>query len=220
MVGPLSRLNPPVSVATGRYFRSMLCLGCGVWAEGRLCAECRLWLRPAPERVLPGVGVVQVGFLHQGAARRLVHQLKYRGVVAAASLLAGPMTPLLPPDALLVPVPRRGWRRIRYGVDPAVEFARALATRTGHEISNALSAQFWGRSRAGHLHGSTPRFNLRAGHEPGPSLVLVDDVVTSGATLVAAAAVLGPVAGAITATGAVGGRARHSGDERRGSVSA
>ncbi|MGA7270511.1 MAG: hypothetical protein WB239_05500, partial [Acidimicrobiia bacterium] len=80
----------------------MMCLGCGQMGRGSLCESCRLSLRVAPERFMPRVGVIRAGFVHQGVARRLVHVLKYGGVVAAAQLLAVAMAPLLETDAVLV----------------------------------------------------------------------------------------------------------------------
>ncbi len=162
---------------------------------------------------MPRVGVIRAGFVHQGVARRLVHVLKYGGVVAAAQLLAVAMAPLLETDAVLVPVPRVTWRRLRYGVDPAVELAGAVGEITGRPVQRLLVAPPWGRRRAGHQHGSAPVFRLRSsmgGSIEGRRLVLVDDVVTTGATLGSAALALGGCAGALTATSAGPGRRRLS----------
>lgn len=192
----------------------MMCLGCGrVLADIRdgLCEWCRIDARETPERVVPGVGVVVSAYRHAGPPRRLVHHLKYRAVAPAAMILARQMAPKLDRwdvSPVLVPVPRLGWRRIRYGVDPALELARSLAAITGLSVWSGLAAPFWGRSRAGRQHGSAPEFRLRPSRPvPGP-VVLVDDVVTSGATLRSAAAVLDGVIGGCTATGAGG---RHTG---------
>ncbi|MGB5188022.1 MAG: hypothetical protein WBO84_12955, partial [Acidimicrobiia bacterium] len=60
------------------------------------------------------------GYQHEGTARRLVHALKYRAVVAAAGPLADAMAERLPSAATaLVPIPRARLRAFRYGVDPA-----------------------------------------------------------------------------------------------------
>lgn len=191
----------------------MVCLGCGRLEGESLCEPCRLSLRVAPERFLPGVGVIRAGFLHQGVARHLVHVLKYRGVVAAAQVLAVAMSPLLDGDAVLVPVPRVTWRRLRYGVDPALELAVALATVTGRPLARMLAPPPWGRRRAGREHRSAPTFRLRAssaGRGAGGRSILVDDVITTGSTLRSAALTLGGCAGALTATSASLGRRRLS----------
>lgn len=155
-------------------------------------------MRPAPEQYLPALGVVSPAFRHEGAARSLVHYLKYRGVVAAAAVLAEGMAGAVDADAVLVPVPRVGWRRLRYGVDPALELATALARLTGRPLVRALWAPPWGRVRAGRVHGFAPAFRLR--RPVVHAVVLVDDVITTGATLAAAARHFPRVVGAVTAT--------------------
>lgn len=183
----------------------MVCLGCRRLFDGPLCRECRLALRRAPDRPVPGVGAVRSAFLHAGPARSLVHHLKYRGVAAAARLLAEGMAELIPEGVVLVPVPRVTWRRLRYGVDPARELVTRLGQLSGCPVRCLLRPPVWGRARAGGVHGFAPRFQLRASVPPSPAL-LVDDVVTTGTTLAVAASLLPEVAGAITATASVGRR--------------
>lgn len=146
--------------------------------------------------------VVRAGSVHSGAARRLVHVLKYRGVPAAAAILAEPMTAFVDDDAVLVPVPRVVWRAVRYGIDPALELAVAVGLLTGRPVARLLRAPFWGRARAGGVHGAAPRFRETGGHGLDAPLLLVDDVVTSGATMTSAARRLPGVVGAIAATSA------------------
>src|SRR5690606_24094138 len=127
----------------------MGCLSCGSADGVGLCLSCRLLLRPAPERPVPGVGVVRSAFRHEGPARHLVHRLKYRGVVLAGAVLAEAMVPLVPEDAVIVPVVRVGWRRVRYGVDPALELSVRLGRLTGRPVARVLTGPWWGRARAG-----------------------------------------------------------------------
>lgn len=177
----------------------MVCLACSQLAGGVLCRRCELSLRRCPDHYLAGVGAVFSAFRHRGAARLLVHHLKYRGVVAAGTLLAEAMAPHVPAGTVLVPVPRVGWRRLRYGVDPALELTRSLARITHAPVARCLVAPFWGRARAGGVHGSAPRFRLG---RPVPRLpvMLVDDVITTGSTLAEAARLFPLVQGALTAT--------------------
>lgn len=169
--------------------------------SGSLCGGCRAHLRLAPERFLNGVGVVRPGFVHDTVARNLVHHLKYRGVVAAGAILAETMASLIPPGTTIVAVPRLGWRRLRYGIDPGDELASAVARLTGQTMARVLRAPLSGRARAGRVHGAAPAFRL-AGPPPTDPVVLIDDVVTTGTTLEVAAALLPRVVGAVTATGA------------------
>lgn len=178
-------------------------MGCAGFGGPDLCPRCVGRLRPAPERVVAGSVVVRPALVHAGPARALVHALKYRGVLAAAAALGSAMAPLVPAGAVLVPIPRVGWRLLRHGVDPAVELAAAVARITGQPVARALSAPMWGRSRAGRRHGFAPCFRAVGADTVGP-VVLVDDVVTTGTTIEVAAALFPQVMAAVTATASQG----------------
>jgi predicted amidophosphoribosyltransferase len=167
----------------------MVCLGCSRSASARLCDICRRQLRRAPPRLLPGGIPILAAFEHEAVARRLVHLLKYQAVTEVADLMASVLSPQLPPFPL-VPVPRAMTRRIKYGVDPALELARAFAKRTGADVVRALSGPIHTRGRAGHNRARpVPEYRRR---NPAPEMtILVDDVVTSGATALAATRALG-----------------------------
>lgn len=143
---------------------------------------------------------VASGFVHDKAARRLVHLLKYQGITAAGVILATVMAGRLPSGTTaLVPVPRAALRRIRYGIDPASELAHRVGAETGIEVIPALAAPFWWPSHAGgdRAARNRPRFR-RISPVPAGS-VMVDDVCTTGSTLASAGEVLG-IWKAITAT--------------------
>jgi predicted amidophosphoribosyltransferase len=128
-------------------------------------------------------------FEHEGAARRLVHLLKYRGVSSFADMAAEALAPYVP-HLPLVPVPRALTRRIRYGVDPARVLATALARRLDVPVVPALVPHLHRSPRAGRDHDkAVSLFAVRA--SPHPEFVLVDDVVTTGATMTAAVRSLG-----------------------------
>ena len=167
----------------------MVCLGCHTAARGRLCADCAKTLRQAPERLLPGGIRVMAAFEHIGAARVLVHHLKYRGVEAYAELVADSLADRLPPLPL-VPIPRALSRRVKYGVYPARVIARALSRRMGVPVLDALAPPLHAPRRAGGDHGGAVR-PLRARMRLRFPVVVVDDVVTTGATALAAVAALG-----------------------------
>lgn len=143
--------------------------------------------------MVTGAGfVVRAGLVHTAAARRLVHNLKYRGLAAAARVLAAAMADRLEGSvAALVPLPRAHARRIRYGIDPARELALAVGRQCGVPVVDALLPSLWWPRHAPREPGArrAPRFRLSVRVPEG--VVLIDDVVRTGSTMAAAAGVLG-----------------------------
>lgn len=179
------------------------CLACLRPGELAVCPDCVRTMDPGPRRRLECGTGVSAALEHRAAARRLVLRLKYSGCRESAEVLATAMQPLLPNDAsALAPIPRIYSRRLKYRSDPGRLLAGALSRRSGLPVCPILGPRLWGGANAGLARSArtAPRFRRRW-VSPG-GLVLVDDVLTTGATLTAAAATLGPstVLGAVTAT--------------------
>lgn len=167
-----------------------VCVSCGEWAGGPLCLACRRRLTAGRSGVV-GDLAVSYAFHHSATGRTLVHRLKYHGLARAADILSAAMAPLVPAEAgVLVPVPRAVVRRVMYGVDPAKELARRLGRTLGLPVVAALAPPLWWPRHAGRTMSRrpAPAFSQRKA-VTGP-VVLVDDVITSGATLRGAAAAL------------------------------
>lgn len=131
-------------------------------------------------------------------ADQLVQALKFARRPAAARVMATLMAECPPPDPgdgrVLVPVPLHWRRRWQRGFDQAVLLSRHLGRLTGIPVAErrlqrhrATAAQS-GLDRRRRARNTARAFRWRGGAAPR-HLILVDDVMTSGATLEAAAAV-------------------------------
>jgi ComF family protein len=170
------------------------CLACTAnVAPGRpLCRECRAqmpWLAARDGPVFSPVA-------YEGPARALVHALKFHGRIAAAGVMAAQIAANAPPGLLagtLVPVPAHPGRRRQRGFDQARTLARELARRADVPVLDALSRAGSGgrQATAGRQARLRQDLGIAARRPVAGPVVLVDDVVTTGATLRACARALG-----------------------------
>jgi ComF family protein len=114
----------------------------------------------------------------------------------AAHLVRVEAAPRFPCDAAIVPVPLHRGRLRGRGYDQALELAKPLAKGCGLGLRDDILLRARPTAAQSRLHADQRKRNLRNAFEvdakvPLPaSVVLVDDVMTTGATLHAAARVL------------------------------
>jgi ComF family protein len=140
--------------------------------------------------------VVRVGTIYDGSLKELVWRLKFHGARSACKVMAERLAPLLPESGLyLVPVPTATSRVRRRGYDQAKLLARELSKLSGLPYLDCLArtgqAHQVGASRTVRLQQLAKAYRIK---KPtlivDADLLLVDDVVTTGATLEAATRVL------------------------------
>lgn len=190
----------------GLSAQSGLCVAC--WNSLAIpgdpsCATCqRPFAEPQPAGALcapcmaqpPAHDGIAAGTLYNDASRRLVLAFKHGHRIALAPLLArliGARLRGVDAQWLVVPVPLHRWRLWRRGFNQAALLGRELSRQTGAKmIPDALVRRkqtpslggLGARARVRALSGAIAVNPGRAGMLRGANVLLVDDVLTSGAT--------------------------------------
>jgi len=188
------------------------CAGCGRYGS-LLCDACRASFRSASPAAVtfaqadPGVVVggsltfAVAAFRYEGAVRGALQRLKY----GASARLAHPLVVAALPAFVrllqvsgpmpVVPVPVHPDRLRERGYNQAALLARLLARGARLPVSEILirgraTTKQHRLDRAGRLRNLRGAFGLAKGARPPPSVILVDDILTTSATLEACAGVL------------------------------
>lgn len=184
------------------FLRALLprrCPGCDaqLGREAGLCAGCRAALTPrvehySPLSPRPAPHLVTLGRYH-GATRRAVRALKFGGARELAGALGEALAAGVPADwqiQAVVPVPLHPRRERERGFNQSALLAGAVAAALGVPAVPALRRIRATRQQA-RLHAHERAANLAGAFQadarllpPGPVLLL-DDVITTGSTLLA-----------------------------------
>ena len=179
-------ITPPVCVRCGDALAS--------WRSmTQECARCR--------RATPRFAVARSAGRYEGALRQVLHTFKYGGRRILARPLAQSMrragAALLTDADAVVPVPLHPWRALRRGFNQSDDLAREL----GRPVWRVLRRRRLGAPQAG-LPAARRHANVRGAFAfawptilpvsrlQGSVVVLIDDVMTTGATADACSRVL------------------------------
>jgi len=168
---------------------------CAAGSQDALCAGC---LADLPEQVPAeealGEANVIAGTLWRYAepANRVVLGFKYGGHAGVARLWAARMAPRVPAVDALIAMPMHRLRLAERGENPAEVMARELARhlpgrpRLLRATKTRMTARQQGLDRAGRLANVNGAYRIDTRLD-GMRVLLVDDVLTTGASLLALA---------------------------------
>lgn len=188
------------------------CLHCGEASDGELlCADCRKRLdamrlrepvcpvcgaempygEPCPCRCAPeGAACTRSVWRYEHAAKRMVALMKFSAVRDAAVVLAEGLAETaaameLPADIVVTSVATTRGRKRERGIDHGMMLAQLTAEKAGLPYASLLKRRPGGHTQRGlnrnkRLTNLEGRFTAKV--EPGRPVLLVDDVLTTGAT--------------------------------------
>jgi len=188
------------------------CAGCGRYGTV-VCGECLATFMPPSaedERFLvPDAGAVVgealtlavAAFAYEGTLRRILGRVKYASAARVTAVLAAAARPAfltlrgVTGPATLVPVPLHARRRRERGFNQAALIAAALAQGADVEARDVLvrareTARQHGLDRAGRAHNLSGAFRVAPGVAAPAVAIVVDDILTTSATMEACASAL------------------------------
>ncbi|QDX81699.1 hypothetical protein B9N43_10795 [Denitratisoma sp. DHT3] len=197
VLGTLLLPAPDCLLCGARESDALLCAACRAdlpALPGDGCPRCALPMPPdgpcgACLKQPPRFDATAAAYRYGFPVDRLIQALKYghRLAVAdffAAALLAGPR----PSGDLLLPVPLAPDRLRQRGFNQALEIARPIARQLGLELAPEICRRRGATTSQAHLPWRARRKNVHHAFEcltdlAGARVLVVDDVMTTGATL-------------------------------------
>jgi len=166
------------------------CAGCHKLSDNyRTCVSCRSWLEPYS---------VIVTTKYDGIYEQLIRELKFNSKRQSAQPIARMMTDLLPEaseNMVICPLPTAPVRIRQRGFDHTKQISKHIteysSMNIGYFLGRKSNVRQLGSSRAQRLEQMQNEFFVNPKTDvAGKSILLVDDVVTTGASLSAAAKTL------------------------------
>lgn len=156
------------------------CVSCGRLCVSGICDKCRTYYDKA----------WCAGWRSDGL-KRLIDQYKFNFAVAAATPLADMLDevlPDLPEGSVFVPVPTVNQHIRRRGFDHTLQISKKLARRRKLPVStlllrNTKDVQHEATSAKQRLEQAKKAFVVSGKIDPDKIYILVDDIVTTGATI-------------------------------------
>jgi competence protein ComFC len=195
-------LSHPRTWPVWDVFFPPVCAVCGERLESAAILFCdRCWINaPVADlrdfRKLRYVDRIASGYRFSGpdVVREAVHSLKYGGVKPLAAIMAQRLIPRLPirfveADLVWSEVPLHWRRHLSRGFNQSHELASRLAMATGHDQPVRLLRRIRHtptqtarsvRERVANVKGA---FTMRSGVPVPKRVLLIDDVITTGATM-------------------------------------
>ncbi len=201
VTGVTSLLFPPI------------CKGCEKRMDsnvGLICADCwqKLQLFPAEaikNKIIPeSLDQVWPVFLFDELFQKIIHALKYQGNVSIGYKIGQQMALYLPTEiktlqpSIFVPIPLHPIKLRERGYNQSEAITRGLASNSGIRVETKLLKRIKNTATQTKLNAEERQANMemafainqKSSVSSGNTLILIDDVFTTGATLNSAAGVL------------------------------
>jgi ComF family protein len=176
------------------FITEPLCHGCGLpFASQALAGSSHTC--PTCQDNPPLWREARAGLIYDDGSRKLILPFKHANRQELATILSAHMAragqPLLTQAEFIVPVPLHRWRLFRRGFNQAALLAQALAKRSGRKVlpdalrrprRTPVLGPLPATQRDAALKGAFIVHPRRARTITGKHILLVDDVMTSGAT--------------------------------------
>lgn len=187
--------------ATIEFFFPYFCVGCNK-KDTLLCQSCFEQIEffsfeLHKQEQLPYLDKIIVVSKYQGVVKKLIHEFKYKGVIDIGKVIGKIFFRCanIPRADFLVPIPIHNQKRKQRGFNQSEEIAQELSKHLKIPVANFLEKTINTKSQMSIRNKSEREKNLIGSFEINPmaekylsenqnlSLILVDDVITTGSTL-------------------------------------